>query len=70
MEAIVAHEKEVSQPNYNYHNKETILLPIFKYMPTFIQKNTIQNHFNCSVIFDFTTYSGIVGRDGVGVKNK
>jgi hypothetical protein len=25
LEAIAAHEKEVSQPNYNYHNKETIL---------------------------------------------
>jgi len=65
LEAIAAHEKEVSQPNYNYHTKDTILLPIFKYMPTFIQKNTIKNHFNYSVIFDFTTSSGIVGTDGI-----
>ena len=70
MEAIAAHEKEVSQPNYNYPNKETILLQIFKYMPTFIQKNTIQNHFNCSVIFNFSTSSGIVGTDGVDGKSK
>jgi len=63
LEAIEAHEKEheheASQPNYNFHIKDVKLLPIFKYMPAFIQKNSIQKQFNCPVIFDFPTVDNI-----------
>ena len=59
LEAIAAqdkeNEKEVSQPNYNLPIKDVVLIPIFKYMPTFIQKNSIQNQFKSTVIFDLPT---------------
>lgn len=59
LEAIAEYEKETEkyESNNNYKRKETMLLPIFKYMPEFIQKNSIQNKFKRPIQFDFANLS-------------
>ena len=67
LEAIAEYEKQVPEIDNNYYDdyyvKETVLLPIFKYMPKFIQKNSIQNQFKRPILFDFPTLSSKVGCD-------
>jgi len=51
LEAIAENDREITKPNYDWRCKEIILIPIFKYMPVFMQKKIIQNYFKRPVEF-------------------
>ena len=51
LEAIAEHEKKIEK-NTNYNYKNTVLIPINKYILEFMQKKKILNYFKPDVVFD------------------